>query len=254
MQPKYAASIVSLLLATVGLVGVLGGDTIIPPVKEITFDNFGPNQTYYLEVRTDGQSRVSQVSPYSPPRSVDVNKLFTGIDQPDIPDLPDPPPSDGSLEDRTRKIALQINDPDTARDLAVAYSVILLTADRYSDVNEIGIAARDAAEAVLQQRNVENKWNPLRTFVSQEFTKAAQEGRLRTVSEYSGLLAEVRDGLMGQSARTAEAFDLRTVLDLVQMVLDVIQTGDKLTIPQILEIVMKVLQLFGRAGMEGMSP
>jgi len=127
---------------------------------------------------------------------------------------------------------------------------VILTKDSNSSVTDIGGKVKKAFDKVISDRDGVSKWKPFRDFLIAEFTKAAQEGRLNTVDQYVVLLSEVRDGLVAQSATQAEEFNIGGILVLVQLVLSVIQDGEDITLPRILQIVMEVLKIFQGGGME----
>ena len=64
------------------------------------------------------------------------------------------------------------------------------------------------------------------------------------------MLTQVRNGLVAHSAQSAEEFNIGGILVLVQLVLSIIQDGEGITLPKILQIVTEVLKIFQGGGME----
>lgn len=148
-------------------------------------------------------------------------------------------PPNTTLEKKTLQVLQQINDPEKARKLAIAYSTVILSSDDFSGVQEIGKVASDAANIALED---DENWAPFRQFLDEEFTKAQRRGELNNVDDYVKLLTQVRAGLL-KSLENAKlpAIDFQTIIDIVIDVLELFQ-GD-VTLEKVLEIVQNVLEL-----------
>lgn len=148
-------------------------------------------------------------------------------------------PPNTTLEKKTLQVLQQINDPEKARKLAIAYSTVILSSDDFSGVQEIGKVASDAANIALED---DENWAPFRQFLDEEFTKAQRRGELNNVDDYVKLLTQVRNGLFASlEGAKLPAIDFQTIIDIVIDVLELFQ-GD-VTLEKILEIVQNVLEL-----------
>ncbi len=242
---RRIAVLIPILLLVAAIAGgqtVQKADQAATGVAEITLSGFQPNKIYTIEIRTDAGGKIASIGSVTLPPRLDVETLT-------IRD-PDGPPPQSDIKQRTRAVVAALNDPATARDLAVAYSVVLLRSDSFSSVAEIGRAAADVRSGILQSRGVVAKWKPFSDFVAAEFVKAAQESRADTVAEYATVLSAIRDGLLSDPATTQEAVDLQGILQLVQLVLSFLQGDEPLTLAAILKIVMAVIEIFTSFGME----
>lgn len=148
-------------------------------------------------------------------------------------------PPNTTLEKKTLQVLQQINDPEKARKLAIAYSTVILSSDDFSGVQEIGKVASDAANIALED---DENWAPFRQFLDEEFTKAQRRGELNNVDDYVKLLTQVRNGLFASlEGAKLPAIDFQTIIDIVIDVLELFQ-GD-VTLEKVLEIVQNVLEL-----------
>lgn len=161
-------------------------------------------------------------------------------------------PTPTNLSKRTEQVARSINDPEKARNLAIAYSVIILSADDFSTVQQVGQASSAARQSVVGD---DEDWEVYNTFVAEEFTKAAQRGELNTVSDYVNLLSQVRTGLLASTEGAAmQKLDLGDIGKIVEITLKIITDiigGDFPSFEEIIELAKLILDLLSSLGANG---
>lgn len=160
-----------------------------------------------------------------------------GVPVPPRPPVPpDPqPPDPPDLPQRAREIAdaarIVQGDParaTTAAMLAAAYREIAsqITAGRLSGTQTITLAARLAADTVLERQKAAAAWQPVRDLQSDHVAALAQEGG--SEGDYARLLGEWAAGLEASGpdadadADTDVGLDLRTIVELVRLILELI--------------------------------
>lgn len=200
----------------------------------VTLNGFAPSTTYLVQITTDAQGQIEEVSRVSPFPVVDVSKLPTTGGGDTTPT--DPGPTTG-FRQRLDAALQTVNDPVNARKLGVAYAVVLT--GEYENMGAI----QDAASKVRQSL-VGNlaEWEPFNRVLRQEAYKAAQEDKLSTAEDYAAIITVARDALL-QAGNAAGQFDVDSALELVRLVMDIIKDGDGVSLPGILEIVKLVLRL-----------
>ena len=175
----------------------------------------------------------------------ELKKLSTGATLDftnDNPTTPQPPTT--TLSQKTKEVVTTLNDPETARELIIAYSVIILSKDDFDSVQQIGQITSSAADNILKDNPNKSKWEVFRVFLDKEFTQAAQRGQLNSANDYANLLEQVRTGLMSSTDDTKmEALDLKTIIDIIKAVLDLFSDG--ISLEKLLDIVAIILQLIG---------
>ncbi len=209
--------------------------------KSADLRGFAPSSTYVIQITTDADGKIAGIERISPSPVVDVSTLPIVTDG---GDPPSPPPS--GLRSRATTLAQSLNDPDTARNIAVAYTVVLLraAAGDYSTVEEFGKAQQDARKGVLGDQALISKWSPFEDLQITEVRAALNEGRLDSVDEYATLLTDIRDGLLVAAGNSASEFNIMGVLPLVLSILESIG-NDGLSWRTILEIVISVMEVLG---------
>ena len=166
-----------------------------------------------------------------------------------IPPGPTPLPQT-DLRKASRDAANTINQPATARDLALTLTTmdVLAAEGIYSSGAEYSAACLAAVDKVLADRGQTQAWAPWKAAVGEVMTRMAQDGDLQSLADYRSAYDQMNLGLQ-DSFRDAEldSLDIATVLEIVQLVIEAIQGDFDLT--KILAIVLKVLELLTEQGM-----
>lgn len=235
LKPNGGGKIKAILL--IGLLAAVGGIAYAQTGAEgsagVTLRAFAPNSSYLLRITTDANGRVSEIARVNPFPVIDINQLPVE-DMPDSPPSPIPP---GSLRARFDTTIAEINDPETARNLGIGYTVVL--SGTYSSVDAIGEAATKVRMDLAGDKRAWDIWGDV---LIGELRKAAQEGNLQTPEQYAEILTVARDAMLAASADFAEFGDGR-ILDLVQKVLTLLENLDGVEMPGIIKIIQIVLAL-----------
>ena len=172
-----------------------------------------------------------------------------------IPVTPQPgpgpmPPPQTDLRKASRDAANTINQPATARDLALTLTTMDVLAQEgiYSSGEAYSAACSAAIDKVLEDRGQTQAWVPWKSAVGEIMTRMAQDGDLQSLSDYRGAYDQMNLGLQ-DSFRDAEldSLDIADVLEIVQLVIEAIQ--GEFNLETILKIVLKVLDILTEQGM-----
>ena len=164
-----------------------------------------------------------------------------------------PPPPPSNLQTLSESEAEKVGDPNTARRLAVGYSVVLeLAIEGTYGTDDGSLAAMETSvgqvtDAILNTAALKTAWQPYRDAIGSALQTMTNEGELDNLGEYRAAVTEIRDGLMDSTVGASEAgLNLGVLLEIVQMVTDLLD-GD-FDLAKMLQLVMKVLTLFTSRG------
>lgn len=192
----------------------------------VEYDDATPS-IYVFRVNEDGSLEKLQVGGY----------LDFTSDSPTDPT--DPPKSD--LTEKTEEMVRAIGDPEKARTLALAYSVIILSSDEFSGVSEIGRVAKEAADEAIEG---DEDWAEFRQFLQDELVRMAQRGKLQSVEDYVSFLSQVREGLLASTdGAKMKAITFEEIMEIIRDVLSLFE--DEITLEKVIELALKIIDLFG---------
>lgn len=206
----------ALLVVALGLAGAGTAHAV-----EFVLD-LPPGRHYLMVDVDDGGSLIA--------KKLEVVSIGGEPSEPTDPVEPADPVDPGSLLPLSRdvfNVAHQVkgdSDPkSTALALAAVYAKVADEVEDGLDGQSAMMAVRMATDLVLNSRpGAAEAWRPFRDLVSQRFSELAQRGTI----DYANHLDQVAVGLQAAGDGSTRAIDLKLVLAIVRLVLDLLREQD----------------------------
>jgi hypothetical protein len=145
------------------------------------------------------------------------------------PEPPNPPTPPSVLTDRAKairdaaRLVQDANRSEVAQKLAAVYGGLAdeVRSGKIQTPDALLFGVRTGADLLLTSQSQRQAWQPVRDLLSNQWSAVAQEGG--AIGDYAQLLDETAAGLKASVPANAEAIDLRTILEIIKIILDLIE-------------------------------